>query len=180
MEKLKKGYCFEGADQNRFLIVGDAINQENGQLVYLCQELTGEYRLMIWTAQAILGEKTAEVVAADMADSGKSDKGGTEKASSKRFAGIFRRECAPEKTAETGESSEMQLQEMMIRFLEAPSCSEKLELLDLMKGKVTESMLESMAISMDYELGGGSVEEKYYALERFLKTRNRYEGSRLR
>ena len=58
--------------------------------------------------------------------------------------------------------------------------SEKLELLDLMKGKVTESMLESMAISMDYELGGGSVEEKYYALERFLKTRNRYEGSRLR
>lgn len=41
-------------------------------------------------------------------------------------------------------------------------------------------MLESMAISMDYELGGGSVEEKYYALERFLRTRNRYEGSRLR
>lgn len=73
-----------------------------------------------------------------------------------------------------------ELQALMLHFLETSSCSEKLELLGLMKGKATESMLESMAISMDYELGGGSVEEKYYALERFLRTRNRYEGSRLR
>ena len=28
--------------------------------------------------------------------------------------------------------------------------------------------------------GGGSVEEKYYALERYLKTRRRFEGDRLR
>ena len=34
MEKLKKGYCFEGPDQNRLVIIGEAVSQENGQTVY--------------------------------------------------------------------------------------------------------------------------------------------------
>lgn len=158
MERLNKGYCFEDSEGGYFLIVGDAINRKDGQMVYLCQELTGTHRLMIWTAQEILGESSMET--------------GLETDSAEAF-GFSRVE--PNRDTE-----EEQLQNLMIRFLEASSCGEKLELLGMMKGKVTESMLESMAISMDYELGGGSVEEKYYALERFLKTRNRYEGTRLR
>ena len=175
MEKLKKGYCFEGPDQNRLVIIGEAVSQENGQTVYLCQELTGDFRLMIWTAREILGKK-------ETAAEGGSLKRQTffQRKVGYDTSGDFREESSFAGSSADSTGSKEQLQNMMIRFLEAPSCSEKLELLDLMKGKVTESMLESMAISMDYELGGGSAEEKYYALERFLKTRNRYEGTRLR
>lgn len=173
MEKLKKGYCFEGPDQSRFLILGEAISRKDGQTVYLCQELTGGYRLMVWTAQEILGEG-----AVLKPESGKS--GHFENASAHGAEDDFRNESGVMQSDRDSGDHAQRLQDMMIRFLEAASCSEKLEVLDLMKGKVTESMLESMAISMDYELGGGSVEEKYYALERFLKTRNRYEGTRLR
>ena len=171
MERLKKGYCFESADEGRFLIVGDAINQKDGEQVYLCQELSGAYRLMVWTGQAIL-------------------KGGKSRQSSlwskQTQTESWMKQSDQNQTVQSTEheAAEFQnadeLQSLMLHFLETSSCSEKLELLGLMKGKATESMLESMAISMDYELGGGSVEEKYYALERFLRTRNRYEGSRLR
>lgn len=163
MENLKRGYCFEDANGTKFLIVGDAINHKDGQTVYLCQELTGNYRLMIWTAQEILGKETMVPVWTD----------------SDRSMIPQPLEPYPAAVREQADTEE-QMQNLLIRFLEVSSCSEKLELLGIMKGKVTESMLESMAISMDYELGGGSVEEKYYALERFLRTRNRYEGTRLR
>lgn len=175
MERLSRGYCFEDSEGASYLIVGDAVNRKDGQIVYLCQELTGTHRLMIWTIQEILGDSVIqeeETAAAwnhsyTAADPGYSDRD---------FS--LTKEYSMDRN--TSKSEEELLQSMMIRFLEASPCSEKLELLDMMKGKVTESMLESMAISMDYELGGGSVEEKYYALERFLKTRNRYEGTRLR
>lgn len=161
METLKKGYCFEGPDQSRLIIIGEAVNHGNGQTVYLCQEMTGECRLMVWTAQEITGYKKTDSGESQMWQSSSDP--------------VQRR---PE--PEDPEHPEQLQQNMMLRFLEASSCAEKLEILDMMKGKLTDSMLESMAISMDYELGGGSVEEKYYALERFLKTRNRYESTRIR
>ncbi|MDD7389780.1 MAG: hypothetical protein PUG60_09005 [Lachnospiraceae bacterium] len=161
METLKKGYCFEGADQRRLMVIGEAVSHESGQTVYLCQELTAPYRLTVWTAGEIAGCEDAGV---------RESLSGTD---SVRTADTVQSGITQ------GDQEQLQ-QNMMLRFLEASSCSEKLEILDMMKGKLTDSMLESMAISMDYELGGGSVEEKYYALERFLKTRNRYEGTRLR
>lgn len=173
MEDLKRGYCFEDSAGTRYLIVGDAINRKDGQVVYLCQELMGSYRLMVWTAQEILGKEavtakptksTETVFAWNCPD--------------RSSASLVSEDCTA--AIQEGEDTEEQMQSLLIHFLETSSCSEKLELLGIMKNKVTESMLESMAISMDYELGGGSVEEKYYALERFLKTRNRYEGTRLR
>lgn len=174
MEDLKRGYCFEDIAGTRFLIVGDAINHKDGQLVYLCQELTGNYRLMIWTAQEITGKGAVASTCGNFADSSALQ----QEPEAYPAAKYLVRET-PAVVSERVDTEE-QMQSLLIRFLETSSCSEKLELLGIMKGKVTESMLESMAISMDYELGGGSVEEKYYALERFLKTRNRYEGTRLR
>lgn len=172
MEKLKKGYCFEEMDGNRFVIIGEAVSRGSGQPVYLCQELTGELRLMIWNAGEILKAKETGA-SKDFRKESFSDFG-------KPHIKSYTANEAQKTEDKEAEYTEEQLQNMMIRFLEASSCSEKLELLDLMKEKATDSMLESMAISMDYELGGGSVEEKYYALERFLKTRKRYEGTRLR
>ncbi|MCI7098047.1 MAG: hypothetical protein MR966_03840 [Lachnospiraceae bacterium] len=172
MEKLKKGYCFEGQDQNRLIILGEAVSHESGRTVYLCQELTGAYRLMVWTAQEILGQNT--VCSTETAV--REDREYVRLYDARDH---FANSRSVQQDLEADNPEQLQ-QKMMLRFLEASSCSEKLEILDLMKGKLTDSMLESLAISMDYELGEGSVEEKYYALERFLKTKKRYEGSRLR
>lgn len=171
MEKLEKGFCFTTADHKDFLVMGDAVSKATGEIVYLCQELTGTHRLMIWTVAEIMKEsdkKTTEIITGPMTKSGKTQ------ADINDF-GFMQPVRVTDSVVD-----ENNLQQMMIEFLEASFCGRKLELLEAMKGNVTETMLDSMALSMDYEIGGSSVEEKYYSLERFLKTRKRYEGSRLR
>lgn len=200
MNSWKKGCCFQTIQGERFLIVGDAIAQKTGERVYLCQELTGTYRLMVWTEQEIFENKTSFTPAAELFEETvlktstetiennqktieRNAIGGTGADrqgdyAAKRGMNLDSRWEAQADTTAAAKTTE--LQNWMLQFLETSSCSAKLELLGLMKGKITDSMLESLALSLDYELGEGSTEEKYYALERFLRTRNRYEGSRLR
>lgn len=160
MNKLEKGHCF-AADQETFIILGDVLLYPGEQTAYICQELTGKHRMMVFTAEQISGTISAE---------------------QKDSSAVSNRSESPSSRMEPSvpNVSSEKLQELMIRFLEASSCGEKLEVLELLKGKATETMLDSMAISMDFEVGGGCAEEKYYALERFLKIRARYEGKRLR
>lgn len=155
MKEFSRGYQFT-KEKIKYLIVGDAISHQNGSTVYLCQELNGAFRLTVWSEDEI---RTAVGNPIDDVEYAAAD---AEKALSS--------------TADMGNK----LQEKMIAFLDSTSCSEKLNILEGMKGKVTDAMLESMALSLDFETGGGSVEEKYYALERYLKTRRRFEGDRLR
>ncbi|MDO5410490.1 MAG: hypothetical protein Q4F21_08560 [Lachnospiraceae bacterium] len=182
IDEFKKGDCFFADEKSRFLIVGDAINKADGRKVYLCQELTESYRLMIWSAEDISKagnyEKCAASAAANTASADVCVASADLRAASSGSCTASADICAA--SGDICETEDETPQKLMLRFLEAHSCSEKLEILGMMKGKVTESMLESLAISMDYEVGSGSVEEMYYGLERFLKTRKRYEGTRLR
>lgn len=196
IDEFKKGDCFFADEKSRFLIVGDAINKADGRKVYLCQELTESYRLMIWSAEDISKagnyEKCAASAAANTASADVCVASADLRAASSGSCTASPDGCTASSDSCTAsadicaasgdicETEDETPQKLMLRFLEAHSCSEKLEILGMMKGKVTESMLESLAISMDYEVGSGSVEEMYYGLERFLKTRKRYEGTRLR
>lgn len=173
MEKLVKGYCFTQKGGSRFLIVGDVVMKKTGETAYLCQELEGAYRLEVWSREDILSNQAKDPQKARAVL-----KSFAAQSVAKRAQSADRYE--PVDPLEQEEEETQRLQALLLRFLEAPSCAQKLELLEDMKGKATDNMLESMAISLDYELGGGSVEEKYYALERFLKTRGHYEGDRLR
>lgn len=155
MKEFSRGYQFT-KEKTKYLVVGDAISHQNGAIVYLCQELNGAYRLTVWSEDEIRTE------AGNLID----DREFTAEDS--------------ENTSAPKSDKGNRLQEKMICFLESTSCSEKLNILEGMKGEVTDAMLESMALSLDFETGGGSVEEKYYALERYLKTRRRFEGDRLR
>ncbi|MGN0267232.1 MAG: hypothetical protein ACI4D7_06090 [Lachnospiraceae bacterium] len=155
MKEFSRGYQFS-KEKTKYLVVGDAVSHQNGSTVYLCQELNGAFQLTVWSEEEIrtaVGNPIDDV----------------EYTSSNAGNGIS-------STANMANK----LQEKMIAFLESTSCSEKLNILEGMKGEVTDGMLESMALSLDFETGGGSVEEKYYALERYLKTRRRFEGDRLR
>lgn len=200
MNSWKKGCCFQTIQGEHFLIVGDAIVQKTGERVYLCQELTGVYRLMVWTEQEILENKTSFTPAAEsleetMLETSMENIENKRKMIESTAVGRTRTDWQGDSIAEremdAGSAWEAQVDTMsdakmkelhnwMLQFLETSSYSAKLELLGLMKGKITDSMLESLALSLDYELGEGSTEEKCYALERFLRTKNRYEGSRLR
>lgn len=187
MNQLEKGFVFEDDRSIKFLITGEAISHRNGEMVYLCQELEAPYRQMIWTAGEIAlcvdnGSQEKQIQKDAGSNNPIQEASVEEETAGSRFVGSveiddrYRRRIRKEERDREATS----IQNRMIAFLDADSYGEKLEILASMKGKATETMLESMALSMDYQTGGSSVEEIYYSLERFLKTRKKYEGSRLR
>ena len=68
----------------------------------------------------------------------------------------------------------------LMRFLDADTYEQKLEILVLLRNKVDEHMLNTMAASMDVELKEGTLEERYEDIKYCLSTLEKYECNRLR
>lgn len=80
----------------------------------------------------------------------------------------------------SGQEEEFRLDPGLLAFLEADSYEKKLEVFATLAGKTNESMLNTIAASLDLELSGGSLQEQYETLKNCLLTLERYECSRLR
>lgn len=65
-------------------------------------------------------------------------------------------------------------------FLDTKDFSEKLKILQGMKNRVTDPMIDTMAFSIDIELNEGTVEARYKELLGCVALRERFETSRLR
>ena len=66
------------------------------------------------------------------------------------------------------------------RVLDEKEFSKKIEFFEMLRGKCTEDMLTTIAISLDIQLQEGSIEDKYSQILRTLKMHEKYETSRLR
>lgn len=85
---------------------------------------------------------------------------------------------------ETGSESEYEeetvtLDPLLEEYLDTDSYREKLNILHGLHHRITEHMLLTMAVVMDFELPEGSLEEKYNALNDCLLTREKYECDRM-
>lgn len=68
----------------------------------------------------------------------------------------------------------------LLAFLEAETTREKIEVLDRIQERITESILCAIEASMDISYEEENLEERVYYIKNYLKTRERYEGTRLR
>lgn len=75
---------------------------------------------------------------------------------------------------------EVNIDPMVLEFLDAPSYEDRLNILAGLHHRITEEMLVTMAIACDIELPEGDVEERYYALRTSLITKDKYECGRMR
>lgn len=69
---------------------------------------------------------------------------------------------------------------MLEAYLDAAGCKERLEILEGMKGRITDTMITTMAVVMDFELPEGPLEDRLQALKSCLLMRQKYECTRLR
>ena len=76
--------------------------------------------------------------------------------------------------------SEPQLAPELMEFLDAETYRERLNLLAAMQPRITDEMINTMAIALDVEIGEGDTQERYASLKNCLLTMEKYEGSRLR
>lgn len=84
--------------------------------------------------------------------------------------------------AESDENTEEEfaLDPMLLAFLDADSYERKLEIFDSLRGRADESMLNTIAISLDLELSDGDLDEQFQTLRNCMLTLEKYECNRLR
>ena len=84
-----------------------------------------------------------------------------------------------ENKKELTEEENLLLDPMLEAYLDANSYRERLNILHGIQHRITEHMLLTMSVVIDFELPEGSIQEKYDALHDCLLTRERYECNRM-
>ena len=69
---------------------------------------------------------------------------------------------------------------MVLEFLDASSYDERLGILAALHHRITDDMINVMAMATDIEVGEGDVEERYAQLRNCLLKLERFECNRLR
>ncbi len=83
-------------------------------------------------------------------------------------------ESTPEAVAE----QEIVLDPLVEEFMDTDTYDGRLNILEAIHHRVTDEMLDTMAIVCDVELQGGSTEERFQSLKNCLLTLNKYEARR--
>ncbi len=81
-------------------------------------------------------------------------------------------------TSEETEQDTFVLDPLVEQFLDADTISEQLQILDALRPRVTDSMIDTMAIAAGVEVAQGDVQTRLYDLKECLKTIERYEQTR--
>lgn len=88
---------------------------------------------------------------------------------------------AAEKTMDEDHTAEeLNLDPLVLEFLDADEYSKRLNILAGLHHRITNDMITTMAIACDLEINDGDVEERYESLKTCLMTLERYECNRLR
>lgn len=69
---------------------------------------------------------------------------------------------------------------LLLQFLDADTYEDKLNIMVGLHSRITDEMLNTIAVSLDLELEEGELEERYQTLKNCLITLEKYECNRLR
>lgn len=78
------------------------------------------------------------------------------------------------------EQEELNIDPLVLEFLDADSYEERLNILAALHHRITDGMINTMAVSVDLEIKEGDTQERYEELKNCLLTLERFECNRLR
>ncbi len=82
--------------------------------------------------------------------------------------------------ASAADETGFHLDPLVIEFLDADTCEKRLNILSALRERITDDMINIMAISVGVEIKEGDVERRYDELRSCLLTFGKYESNRLR
>ena len=89
-------------------------------------------------------------------------------------------DAGPEGTENAEEMQQLNIDPLVMEFLEADTYEQRLNILAALRGRITDEMINTMAMAVDLEIKEGDVEERYEELKNCLLTFEKYECNRLR
>lgn len=81
---------------------------------------------------------------------------------------------------DVGKEEETALDPGLLKFLEADTYEERLEILSMLHPRITDAMIDTMAVCLDIEVKSGDIEQRYSEILNCLLTMERFECNRLR
>ena len=78
------------------------------------------------------------------------------------------------------ENEELNIDPLVLEFLDAGTYRERLNILAALHNRITDGMINTMAVAADVEIKEGDIEDRYHELRTCLLTFEKYECSRLR
>ena len=85
------------------------------------------------------------------------------------------------KSTQTAESDEqVHIDPLVMEFLDADTYEQRLNILFALRDRVTDDMINTMAVAVDLEIKDGDIEARYEELKNCLLTFEKYECNRLR
>lgn len=79
-----------------------------------------------------------------------------------------------------GEEEKVTIDPLVLEFLDAGTYEERLNILAALHHKITDDMINTMAVAVDVEIKEGDIEERYVELRNCLLTFDKFECNRLR
>ena len=87
----------------------------------------------------------------------------------------------PQERVQITESDEqLNIDPLVMEFLDADSYEQRLDILAALRDRVTDDMINTMAVAVDLEIKDGEIGERYEELKRCLLTFEKFECNRLR
>ncbi len=75
---------------------------------------------------------------------------------------------------------QLNIDPLVLDFLDADSYEQRLLILDSLHNRITDDMINTMAVSVDLEIKEGDLEDRYQELRNCLRTFEKFECNRLR
>lgn len=178
-----------------YQIVSMAEHTESGEELVVYQAMYGDFRVYARPLALFMGkvdrEKYPKALQEYRFEAVEAQPGQTEERAQRTETVPQKRDAAPEKQGDflkagperqdgAPSKEEPDIDPLVIRFLDSDSYSEKLDLLAALHDRVTDSMINTMAISIDVEVDEGEIEERYEELRKCLLLYDRFECTRLR
>ena len=172
---------------NLYQITAVAEHTETGELLVIYQALYGEFKTYARPLKMFVSrvnrekypDVTQEFRFELQGPGAERQRAESEPEQGKAAAGTT---SGSERSSWTSEPTEgeLTLDPMVLKFLDANSYEQRLNILTGLHHRITNDMITTMAIACDVEINDGDVEERYEALKTCLVTLERYECNRLR
>lgn len=172
---------------NLYQIVTIAEHSETGEQMVVYQALYGDFKTYVQSLVTFLErvdkDKYSEAIQEFQFELQGADNGRQSEVEVKvQVVQKLEVESASEVAVKTEQSTseELQIDPMVLEFLDADTYEQRLNILAALHHRITDEMITTMAISCDVEVTEGDTEARYDSLKSCLLTREKYECNRLR
>lgn len=184
------GQIYRHFKGNLYRIVTLAEHSETGEKLVVYQALYGDYavyaRPLSMFMERLDKEKYPDAAAEFRFElqneliAAPSDKATEMAESGKQRKEAFKETQVQEAESAKNAQEELNIDPLVLEFLDAGSYEERLNILSALHHRITDDMINTMAMAVDVEIEEGDVEERFEELRTCLLTFEKYECNRLR